>query len=235
MKTITTLFKDLTKRISSPKKVLFILIVSLVVAIFLFVSNLYNTAIVNASEQSLNIAETAEASLSKELLAKLDVSAQDINKPEYNSLKANLINIIKVNDGFRFAYIYILKDDRIYFAVDSEPADSEDYSPPGQEYTEATEVDKKPFQDGLLLITQPTTDRWGAWISMLVPMKDAKTGEVIAVFGMDYPYQSWIKEVLTHVIPGIIYAVALITLLYAVYVIVKKNQKMRANQTSGSL
>ena len=231
MKTITKPFNELTRRVSSSKKFLFILIIVLAVSSCLFISNLWNTAIENASNQAMSIAKTAEASLSKELLAKLDVSTQDINKPEYKSLKANLTNIIKVNNEFSFAYIYIQKSDRIYFVVDSEPADSEDYSPPGQEYTEATEVDRKPFQDGLPFITPPTTDRWGTWISMLVPMKDTNTGEVIAVFGMDYSYKFWNQAVLSKVIPGIIYAIALFILIYTVYIIIEKNQKMRVNQT----
>lgn len=231
MKTITKHFNELAKRVSSSKKFLFILIIVLAVSSYLFISNLWNTAIENASNQAMSIAKTAEASISKELLAKLDVSEQDINKPEYKSLKANLTNIIKVNNEFSFAYIYIQKSDRIYFVVDSEPADSEDYSPPGQEYTEATEVDKKPFQDGLPFITPPTTDRWGTWISMLVPMKDTNTGEVIAVFGMDYSYKFWNQAVLSKVIPGVIYAIALFLLIYTVYIIIEKNQKMRVNQT----
>jgi len=231
MKTITKPFNELARRVSLSKKFLFILIIVLAVSSYLFISNLWNTAIENASNQAMSIAKTAEASLSKELLAKLDVSAKDINKPEYKSLKANLTNIIKVNNEFSFAYVYIQESDRIYFVVDSEPADSEDYSPPGQEYTEATEVDKKPFQDGLPFITPPTTDRWGTWISMLVPMKDTNTGEVIAVFGMDYSYKFWNQAVLSKVIPGVIYVIALFLLIYTVYIIIEKNQKMRVNQT----
>ena len=231
MKTKIELVTEFVRKVFFSKKFFFVLIVVLAVSSYFFISNLWNTAIENASNQAMSIAKTAEASLSKELLAKLDVSAQDINKPEYKSLKANLTNIINVNNEFSFSYIYIQKNDRIYFVVDSEPADSEDYSPPGQEYTEATEVDKKPFLDGLPIVTPPTTDRWGTWISILVPMIDADTGEVIAVFGMDYSYKSWNKAVFSKVIPGVIYAIALFFLLHAVYLIIKKNRKMKVNQT----
>ena len=75
--------------------------------------------------------------------------------------------------------------------VDSEPVDSEVYSPLGQEYTEATPSDFLPFMNKETNVTEPHTDSWGTWVSILVPMIDSDTGNVIAVFGVDYPAEDW--------------------------------------------
>lgn len=54
--------------------------------------------------------------------------------------------------------------------------------------------------DGKSILTKPTTDRWGTWVSALVPIKDQQTGKVIAVFGVDYPAKQWYGEAVNHVV-----------------------------------
>lgn len=75
--------------------------------------------------------------------------------------------------------------------VDSEPESSEDYSPPGQEYTEADEPTFKAINNGNDIITEPSTDRWGTWISAYIPIRHEVSGKTIAVYGMDFDAKSW--------------------------------------------
>ena len=37
----------------------------------------------------------------------------------------------------------------------------------------------------------PATDRWGTWITVLLPIIDPKTSAIVAVFGMDYDSTQW--------------------------------------------
>src|SRR5665647_2219082 len=219
------------KSISKPKFFLFLMVIALAVLGSLYICNTWTTAMNETSKRAMNTARTAEASFLKEVLNKLDVSPKDIENPIYESIKSILEKLVKVNKGIRFAYIYTQKEGKIYFIADSEPVDSKDYSPPGQEYTEASNEYKKPFEDGNTLITQPVTDRWGTWVSILVPMKDNKTGKTIAVFGMDYPAETWSNEAASLTVQACAIVFVLFLLLFAFYIILNKNEKMKKSQT----
>ncbi|GAB6154473.1 hypothetical protein JCM17380_32230 [Desulfosporosinus burensis] len=106
--------------------------------------------------------------------------------------------------------------------VDSEPVESKDYSPPGQEYTEADKSYSKPFTDGKVLITAPVTDRWGTWISFIVPIKDFETGKTIAALGIDYPARTWNDYARYETIQAGILVLALSLLILALFGILNK-------------
>jgi two-component system, sensor histidine kinase and response regulator len=165
------------------------------------------------SEKIMQIALSIEASLPTENLSALEGKAEDIEKPEYKEIKKKLTDVISVNPRAKFAYIYIERDDKIYFIADSEPETSEDYSPPGQEYTEAKAVDKQPFRDGKEHLTPSIEDRWGTWTSALIPIKDKETGKTIAVFGMDFNAKAWNQNLLFKVIQSSLVIVLLLAFL----------------------
>jgi len=75
--------------------------------------------------------------------------------------------------------------------VDSEPQSSPDCSPPGQEFTEATTLDKKLMEEGSKQTIEFSADRWGNWVSILVPLRHPVTHKTIAVFGMDFDAKIW--------------------------------------------
>ena len=118
-----------------------VLIVILISGIF-YIRYVWVKTLNEQSENIMQIARSVEAGLPVENLKMLEGQAGDIEKPEYREIKQKLMDVISVNPRARFAYIYILRDDKIYFVADSEPETSEDYSPPGQEYTEAKPEDK---------------------------------------------------------------------------------------------
>ncbi|MBK8638795.1 MAG: hypothetical protein IPN92_11130 [Chromatiaceae bacterium] len=63
----------------------------------------------------------------------------------------------------------------VFFFVDSEPAGSESYSPPGQSYDEVSAVAHRVFVDRVEAVEGPVTDRWGTWVSGLIPITDTAT------------------------------------------------------------
>ncbi len=140
---------------------------------------------------ALKVAQSIVAALPKEKLFQLQAAPDDTNKQAYKELKASLAEIIKQNPNARFAYLYLNRKDKCYFLLDSEPATSADYSPPGQFFAEAAAAIKKPFNDGKCSVTPPTSDRWGKWVSVLVPIKDKSNGKIFAVFGMDINAKTW--------------------------------------------
>ena len=143
-------------------------------------------------------------------------SAADIALPEYQALKAHLKKIRAADPDIRFAYLVGQRDDgSILFYADSEPAESADYSPPGQVYEEAPAALRSVFATGVMADEGPYTDRWGTWESGFIPVTDPATGRVIAVFGMDIDAQNWNNAILKSSLPTLI-ATLLIVLLVLV-------------------
>jgi len=180
-------------------------------------------------ERILAIAKSAAASIHETQLASLEGNASDLARPEYMDLKAHLQRLRESDPLMRFAYLMRrTAGDKYIFLVDSEPPESKDYSPPGQEYDEITEDITRPFLQGIPLVAGPGTDRWGTWISALVPIRNEETGQVSAVLGIDYPAGVWRSLILKKIgYLGIILS-SLIDLIIVAIVAGWQNAKIRA-------
>lgn len=137
------------------------------------------------------VAQTAAVMMHFDDLLKLSALPQDTLLPEYYVLKKMLLQIKGLNKSARFAYIYTMRNGKVLFMVDSEPHTSADCSPPGQVFTEATQLDKDLMKDGSKQTIEFSEDRWGNWVSILLPLKDPNTQKTIAVFGMDFDAKVW--------------------------------------------
>lgn len=212
------------KKLLSTKALVSMTIIAFMVFGAIYILKSWNYYKQHAEEQAIGLAASAEAFIPAELVSKLEVNLKDIEKIEYNKLKDSLIKFKERNKGVRFAYLYTQIDGEIYFMVDSETPDSDGYSPPGQLYPEATPQDFQPFIDGKTIMTAPVTDRWGTWVSVLVPVMDPATGKVIAVLGADYPAAQWRQDAVDHVlyITGVI--LSFVLLLVAIYWVLIKNE-----------
>jgi signal transduction histidine kinase len=176
------------------------------------------------TQSVLQIAKSIEVSLPSETLKKLELNLSDINKPEYQALKNSLKAIISVNPKARFAYLYTKKNEKIYLMIDSEPENSEDYSPPGQEYTEADKATFEAFNNGNDIITEAVPDRWGTWVSAYIPIKDKTTGKIIAVYGMDFDARSWDNALLFEVMESGLLILLLLAATFFLFKILDKNK-----------
>ncbi|MBN2829655.1 MAG: response regulator [Candidatus Cloacimonetes bacterium] len=183
----------------------------------------------NIRKLALLRAETIAISLNGEELKKLHAIPEDIDTVAYKSIKRRLIDLLAIYEDVSFAYIFAEREDKIYFMVDSEPEDSEDVSPPGQEYTEAKEQDKQPFIDGLSIITDAATDRWGTWITCFIPIKD-KDGNVVAVFGMDYEAEDFYNHAELNTFITCLIAFLFVLLLFTFYRIIRETVRLKIEQ-----
>ncbi len=179
------------------------------------------------AENILQVAKACEALLPKEEISKLNACPEDTNNSQYLDVKFHLREIVRVNKKIRFAYIWIERNEKIFFIADSEPETSENFSPPGQEYTEAKPEDKKPFIDGKEHITSSFTDQWGTWKSIYVPIKDKYTGKTTSVFGMDFNTESWTNNVLYSVIESFALIILILILFFIIIHIYIKNKSLK--------
>ncbi|MCY2930673.1 MAG: ATP-binding protein [Planctomycetota bacterium] len=116
----------------------------------------------------------------------------DLETPVYQQIKQQLAAVRSANSHCRFVYLMGRKPDgTVFFFVDSEPPESKDYSPPGQVYEDASAACHRVFDTGASAVEGPVADRWGDWVSTMVPVSDGRTGSMIALLGMDVDARDW--------------------------------------------
>lgn len=119
-------------------------------------------------------------------------TSADLNSSVYHQLKEQLTAVRSANPECRFLALMGRKaDGKVFFFVDSEPTDSRDYSPPGQVFTEVPVSYRRVFNNKAELVEGPFTDRWGTWVSPLVPLIDPHTNTVLAMLGMAIDAHAW--------------------------------------------
>ena len=187
------------------------LILSIIVLYLRFSWNRYNEI---ASSEAIMLAESLESVMHTEHLLALSGSEEDTANPDYILTKLSLTELVKTTNPIRFAYLMSQRNGKIIILVDSEPAGSPDYSPPGQIYDEADEEFRSAFKSDKTKLIGPATDRWGRWISAIVPVKDPETGEVIAVFGVDYAASEWYARLRERMIPDLVIVISLLVLFF---------------------
>lgn len=150
-------------------------------------------------------------------VAALQGSAADLASPQYQELKALMMREEAVNNGIRFIYLIGTEPNgTLFFYGDSEDPSSPDYSPPGQEYPEATPAMHAFFENGGKSLAEgPDQDRWGIWISAYAPVRDAN-GKLLAMLGMDVPAGPYLLDLITYASLPLLVALILIIIFVAV-------------------
>ncbi len=114
--------------------------------------------------------------LNGERIQDLTGTEADLRNPSYKRLKSQFTILRSAFTGSRFFYLLGQKaDGTFFFFVDSEDPGSKDYSPPGQVYEEVSADTRRVFSTQTTAVEGPVADRWGSWISALVPIIDQYT------------------------------------------------------------
>lgn len=126
----------------------------------------------------LDRAKMVAESINVDRVKILTGTKSDITSPVYSRLKEQLIAIRSMEPRWRLIYLMGRKEDgKIFFFVDSEPEDSENYSPPGQIYEEVSNTLRYVFSFHTAKVEGPVSNRQGRWISALVPIHDPDAGK----------------------------------------------------------
>ncbi|NLN55805.1 MAG: EAL domain-containing protein [Clostridiales bacterium] len=166
----------------------------------------------NAEKEAIALSESLTIVLPVEHISELTGNQADLENHDYNTLKISLADLKSTRKLVRFTYLYTVKEGNLIFLVDSEDPGTEGYSPPGEVFSDTSGIFYKPLKDGVTVITPPRKDRWGEWISVLVPVYDRNTGVVIAAFAMDYPVSGWFAGIWLNMIPDIIIVLCILVL-----------------------
>jgi len=143
-------------------------------------------------EDRLHQARLVAQAVDIQRVLSLSGSDADLTSADYLRLKEQLGFTKNAIAGCKFIYLMGRRENgSVFFFADSEPPGSEDESPAGQLYEEISGEDLRAFDEKKALTTGPASDRWGTWISTLVPLIEPDSGNLVAVLGMDFSYRDW--------------------------------------------
>ena len=148
----------------------------------------------------------------------------DIEIPSHIAMKRRLEKALELNGNLRFVYLWGFRDGHIYFMIDSEPPFSEDYSPPGQIYGEATKLDRDMFLERLPPSIELNTDRWGTWLSALTPIM-GDSGELLAVMGIDMNADQYYRTLYVYTAIPIVVTIFVILLMLIGLMLYRKEEE----------
>jgi PAS domain S-box-containing protein len=157
----------------------------------------------------------------------LSGSEADLQSENYLVIKSRLTLLRSANPLCRFIYLTGMRAGAVFFYVDSESPESPDYSPPGQVYGEASKDFKGVFLTGEEFVEGPIPDRWGDWVSSLVPIVDPETAKPIAVLGMDMNAGDWTKKIMILCALPATLTILLAAVLTFLFVLFRRSEQAR--------
>lgn len=177
-------------------------------------------------EELLTLARTAVKAVDLDKVMRLSGSSADLDTPDFQQVKGQLGQMCSANPRCRYIYLMGRREDgMVYFLVDSGSAESEDYSPPGQTYDEASATLHQVFATGKETTEGPTTDRWGTWVSALIPLLDPRTGELLAILGVDVDSRDWRRLVALHSAAPVSITLLLAALLAVLFILYQRAER----------
>jgi len=158
----------------------------------------------------------AAAALNPVRIKNLSGSEADLVSADYAMVKQRLMAMRSTDADCRFIYLAALRGDTVILLADSEPPASEDYSPPGQVYAEASPLLRQSLRTGQSVTEGPLPDRWGIWVSSFVPIYDPQTHQMIAVIGQDTDARDWHRSISVHRLApiGVTFLIGLLEIVF---------------------
>lgn len=163
----------------------------------------------------LEKARIAAQSISKNRLAELTGTQADSNSSDYRRIKSQLKKMREAYPHCKFLYLMGQnKKGEIFFFVDSQDPNSEDYAKPGLIYSEVSKEYLEAFKISQEKTAGPVEDRWGKLMTALIPIKNEETGELIAMLGMDVTIKHWLAEIIKRTAPMVVLVILSIVLVF---------------------
>lgn len=174
------------------------LMATIVVAGFIVADTAQNFINDNTRKAFLARTKVAATVIDPANINALSGNSSDITLDAYHRLKKQLVLIKNASEDMRFVYLMGKRNNQVHFLVDAEPANSEDYSPPGEIYPNPSDELLEIFKNGQAFVEGPIMDDWGTWISGHAPIVDSNEydeDEVVAIIGIDIDARIWKQTV----------------------------------------
>jgi|GEM_PF-3411353 len=160
----------------------------------------------------------------------------DFSSEVYMNYRRFFFSACNSQKDIRYIYMMGYRNDDIFFYIDSEPdkpfKEKPPLASPGEIYNDYPVGLKSVFLDGLNDYTVgPYTDKWGTFVSVMLPVVIPETKKVACVIGMDVSAEDWNQKINSIKIMVLSLTITLIIALWAIYLnIVKEREKIKKSQ-----
>ncbi len=167
-----------------------------------------------AKDEAANLVESAELLMDLQIKGQLWQSPVNPDAPGYQALRRTMMLFRTENTQIRFMYLIYEQDGEYYLFMDSEPENSDAYSPYGDKYVGVPDSIRRVFTSRKTVVSDFETDHWGTWVSALAPVA-GEGGKTLAVLGIDYPADVWRANIMRRMTPDAIIVVGAVLLMIA--------------------
>lgn len=171
------------------------------------------------------VANLIRYSVDPQLVTQLTGQPADAAAPAYAQLQKTFVDLGNATQKIRYIYLMGRRDQQnVFFYLDSQPdryasAGQPPLAVPGEVYEDVTDGVLDVFFNGVSTVVGPETDKWGTFVSALVPVRDDQE-HVVALLGVDVEASSFQANVRARVLIAII-TTLLLAAVYAVFIIMR--------------
>lgn len=164
-----------------------------------------------------------------EVAASLRGDETDLSRPQYQRLKYEFDLLRQSNPDLRYVYLLDTRDgNRIVFLLDNVPHGGSAYTAPGTPYGEASAALTDAMARGCEVIEGPEKDRWGSWISAVVPIFDDKSGVMVCALGVDVTAADWYWRLFLSALPGALVTALLLLICGATHCLRRRRKELKS-------
>lgn len=139
----------------------------------------------------------------------LNTNPNQIKESDLAELETQLNRACKANRDCHFIYLLYRDKEDVKFLLDASPQPPSEISHLGEVFAEANPEIKDGLRTRKALVQGPVTDRWGTWVSALIPISITLTTSNFVMLGVDVAVEGWNTRILKSII-----APVLLTLLF---------------------
>ncbi len=174
----------------------------------------------------------AAASRTWDRVGTLQGLTSDQGKPDFAEVRKDLIRLREANADARFVYLAAPRGGQIVFLADAEPAHGEDYVPLEKVYDGLAPAIRRVLTSGQATVEGPYKNPRGAWVSGLAPVRDVKTGAMVAVLGFDLDANRWASGLAVYRWLGVSLAALSVVATLLLFACVVRTTQANASLTS---
>ncbi|MDD4575002.1 MAG: PAS domain S-box protein [Bacteroidales bacterium] len=193
--------------------------------------NSYNRYIDNVSLSHQDMVEKIniiKSNVDIESIKHLKAEISDTNNLYYLKLQKQLTALNNAFMDVRYIYILGVCDSSFIFHIDTQPNNRlkdtiSQLAMPGEVYIDAPEDFYLAYSSKKEMICGPYEDKWGKFVSIVTPIIDYNSPEVVAMIGVDIPYdESVTMYQFENFIPFILSVIAVLIILILYFFVGRK-------------
>ncbi|HWS49282.1 MAG TPA: PAS domain S-box protein [Candidatus Methanoperedens sp.] len=189
----------------------------------------------------LDFVYLAKAAINPDRVVALKGDRTDLENPDYERLKEQFKWMVDSSKEVRYLYLMSFDisrhSEKMFFLVDSQPnlvngvkTNPADLAEPGEVYEETTEGMLELYRYGGELVTdEPEADKWGTFISAMVPITERNTGKIIAIVGADFEVGSWVYELNKAIAVEVMILILILVMELVVFNLIKSEKTNKIN------